>query len=82
MIEKVANPLDFNLEIIEPLIAELQKRFDDWQLTPVEHFKLKESGLSMEIKFNGKTYSYNLEQLKKLKDELSDPVINAVKEFA
>lgn len=82
MIEKTENPLGFNLEQVGILAGELQKVFDDWQKTPVKYFELEESGVSIEIKVKGKKYPYNLEQLKKLKVELADPVINAVKEFA
>lgn len=84
MIEKVENPLNLGLEQVESLLDELQKRFDGWHRTPVEYFELTEAniGIDIIIKKTGRQYSYNLEQLKSLKAELMDPVINAVKEFA
>lgn len=82
MIEKVQNPLGFNLAQVERMIVELQQVFDDWHKTPVEFFGLEESGVVVEIKIKGKKHPYNLEQLKKLKVELLDPVMVAAKEFA
>lgn len=85
MIEKVENPLDFNLEQVEILIAQLQKHKDDWEESPAAISglaSLDDSGVEIQIDFKGKKYPYNLEQLKRLKAELLNPLINAVKEIA
>lgn len=85
MIEKVENPLSLDLERVERLITQLQKCMDDWLESPASLSglaTLDESGVEIKITVKGKKHTYNLEQLKKLKAELLDPVINAVKEFA
>lgn len=83
MIEKTENPLGLNLKITNIFLAELQRHFDDWQASPAAIYEtLDESSISIDIEYQGKKHPYTLEQLKKLKAELSDPVINAVKEFA
>ena len=81
MIEKTENPLDFGLEQIEVLTLELQETFDSFNgdLSP---FALDESGVSIEIKTESGEYSYNLEQLKKLKAELEDPLMQSLKEVS
>ncbi|CAM2995155.1 hypothetical protein [Acinetobacter celticus] len=81
MIEKIENPLNFGLEQIEVLISELQETFDSFggDLGP---FALDESGVSIEIKTKSGEYSYNLEQLKKLKAELEDPLVQSLKEVS
>jgi len=85
MIEKVENPLSLDLERVERLITQLQKCMDDWLESPASlsgWATLEDSGVEIKIMYKGKEHTYNLEQLKKLKAELLDPVINAVKEFA
>jgi len=81
MIEKTENPLDFGLEQIDVLILELQETFDsfDGDLGP---FALDESGVSIDIMIKTGKYSYNLEQLKKLKAELEDPLMQSLKEVS
>ena len=81
MIEKTENPLDFGLEQIDFLILELQETFDsfDGDLGP---FALDESGVSIDIMSKTGKYSYNLEQLKKLKAELEDPLMQSLKEVS
>ena len=81
MIEKTENPLDFGLEQIEVLTLELQEIFDpfDGDLGP---FALDESGVSIEIKTKSGEYSYSLEQLKKLKAEIEDPLMQSLKEVS
>jgi len=41
-----------------------------------------QSGVSLEIKTTTGTYSYKLEQLKKLKAELEDPLVQSLKEVS
>ena len=81
MIEKTENPLDFGLEQIEVLTLELQETFDSFNgdLSP---FALDESGVSIEIKTESGTHSYDLAQLKKLKAELEDPLMQSLKEVS
>ena len=81
MIEKTENPLDFGLEQIEVLILELQETFDSFG-SDLGHFALDESGVAIEIKTKSGEYSYNLEQLKKLKAELEDPLMQSLNEVA
>lgn len=85
MIEKTENPLDLDLERVERLITQLQKCMDDWRESPASlsgWASLEDSGVEIKITVKGKRHSYNLEQLKKLKAELLDPVMVAAKEFA
>lgn len=81
MIEKIENPLNLGIEQVEAAIDELQKTFDafDGDLGP---FALDESGVMLEIKTTKKTYSYNLEQLKNLKAELENPMMQSLKEVS
>ena len=81
MIEKVENPLNLGLKQVDALITELQVQFDNFgdRLGP---FSLDESGVAMEIKTKSGTYSYNLAQLKLLRAELFDPVMNSLKEVS
>lgn len=81
MIEKIENPLDFGLEQIEVLISELQETFNSFH-TNLGPFALDESGVSIEIKTKSGEYSYDLEQLKKLKAELKDPLVQSLKEVS
>lgn len=81
MIEKIANPLNFGIEQIDVAITELQETFNAFSgdLGPLA---LDESGVSLEIKTTTGEYSYNLEQLKKLKAELEDPLVQSLKEVS
>lgn len=81
MIEKIENPLDFGLEQIEVLISELQETFNSFHAN-LGPFALDESGVSIEIKTKSGEYSYDLEQLKKLKTELEDPLVQSLKEVS
>lgn len=83
MIEKIDNPMGLSIHQVDLLINELQPTFDNFQNNPVEFLRLDESGISMEITTkSGKSASYNLEQLKKLKKQLSDPVMISRGEIA
>jgi hypothetical protein len=66
--------------ITSPL-NELQKTFDEYS-DDLGIFSLDESGISIEIKTKSSEYSYNLEQLKKLKVELEDPLLQSLKEVS
>ena len=81
MIEKTENFLDFGLEQIEVLISELQETFDEFHAN-LGPFALDEFGVSIEIKTKSGEYSYNLEQLKKLKAELEDPLMQSLKQVS
>lgn len=81
MIKKTENPLNFGLEQIEVLTLELQETFDSFG-GDLGHFALDESGVAIEIKTKSGEYSYNLEQLKKLKAELEDPLMQSLKEVS
>lgn len=75
MIENIDNPIELSLSQVELLIAELQPTYDKFQNNPIEFLRLDESGISMDITTkSGKYASYNLEQLKKLKKQMTDPV--------
>ena len=50
--------------------------------TTIGPFALDEFGVSIEIKTKSGEYSYNLEQLKKLKAELEDPLMQSLKEVS
>ena len=82
MIEKVENPLNLGLEQINAAISELQKTFDAYSMESLGCLSLDESGVSLEIKTTTGTYSYDLEQLKKLKAELEDPLLQSLKEVS
>jgi len=82
MIEKVENPLNLGLEQINAVISELQKTFDAYSMESLGCFSLDESGVSLEIKTTTGTYSYKLEQLKKLKAQLEDPLVQSLKEVS
>lgn len=79
MIEKIENPLNFGLDQVNILITELQKSFNEFNNDLVP-FSLDESGVSIEIKWKSGTHSYDLAQLKLLRAELVDPVVNSLKE--
>lgn len=82
MIEKVENPLNLGLEQINAAISELQKTFDAYSMESLGCLSLNESGVSLEIKTTTGMYSYDLEQLKKLKAELEDPLVQSLKEVS
>lgn len=85
MIQKIENPLELSLVGVEILIEELQKQFDQFIKDPIHEtlgLSLEESGVAIELKTKKNTYSYNLEQLKLLKAEMLDPVMNSVKEIS
>ena len=82
MIEKVENPMNLGLEQINAAISELQKTFDAYSMESLGCLSLDESGVSLEIKTTIGTYSYDLEQLKKLKAELEDPLVQSLKEVS
>lgn len=82
MIEKVENPMNLGLEQINAAISELQKTFDAYSMESLGCLSLDESGVSLEIKTTTGTYSYDLEQLKKLKAELEDPLLQSLKEVS
>jgi len=81
MIEKIENPLNLGLDQVDVLLAELQKTFDEYS-DDLGIFSLDESGVSIEIKTKSSEYSYSLEQLKKLKVELEDPLVQSLKEVS
>lgn len=82
MIEKVENPLSLKLDVIDVLIAELQKQFDLFSANVPDELSLDETGVSIEIEMTSGTYSYNLQQLKKLKTEMDDPLLQSLKEVS
>lgn len=82
MIEKVENPLSLKLDVIDVLIAELQKQFDLFSADVPDKLSLDETGVSIEIEMTSGTYSYNLQQLKKLKAEMDDPLLQSLKEVS
>lgn len=82
MIEKVENPLNLGLEQIEILITELQDSFDKYSQDLPEFLSLEESGCAIEIQTKNGEYSYNLEQLKKLKAEFDNPLVKSLKEVS
>ncbi len=85
MIQKTPDPLGLTLEGVEILIEQLQERFDQFVKDPIHEtlgLSLEESGVAIEIKTKKNTYSYNLEQLKLLKAEMLDPVMNSAKEIS
>ena len=84
MIQKIENPLGLRLEGVEILIAELQKQFDQFVEDPIHEtlgLSLEEAGVAIELKTKTGKYSYNLEQLKLLKAEMLDPVMNSAKKI-
>lgn len=82
MIERIENPAGLKLEHVEKLITELQQHFDENSKNLPCFFSLEESGVAIEITTTSCQYSYNLEQLKLLKIELLDPVMNSLKEVS
>lgn len=85
MIQKTPDPLGLTLEGVEILIEQLQERFDHFVKDPIHEtlgLSLEESGVAIEIRTKKNKYSYNLEQLKLLKAEMLDPVMNSAKEIS
>ena len=82
MIEKVENPIGLQLEHVESLITELQQHFDENSKKLTCFFSLEESGVGIEITTKSSSHYDNLEQLKLLKIELLDPVMNSLKEVS
>ncbi|MGE8572945.1 MAG: hypothetical protein ACN6NW_12995 [Acinetobacter amyesii] len=86
MLEKTENPLNLSLDLINKILPELQKTFDDYEDDPsmkVLGLTLEESGVCIEIKIKtGEEYSYSLEQLKKLKAELENPLVQSLQEVS
>lgn len=82
MIQRIENPLNLGVEQVEILIAELQDSFDKYSQDLPEFLSLEESGCAIEIQTKSSEYSYTLEQLKQLKKEFLDPVMNSVKEIS
>ncbi|WP_445344671.1 hypothetical protein [Acinetobacter bohemicus] len=81
MIEKTENSLNLGLEQVDVLIRELQSTFDEFS-NDLGLLSLDESGVSIEIKLKSSTHSYDLAQLKLLRAELVDPVVNSLKEVS
>lgn len=81
MIEKTENSLSLGLEQVDVLIRELQSTFDEFS-NDLGPLSLDESGVSIEIKLKSSTHSYDLAQLKLLRAELVDPVVNSLKEVS
>ena len=83
MILKVENPLDLNLNQVKILIDQLQQSFDQYSEDLPEYLSLDESGVAMEIETkSGVTHSYNLADLKLLKAQMTDPVVQSLKEVS
>lgn len=86
MIEKTENPLNLSLDVINEILPELQQQFDNYEDDPSMQalgLTLEESGVCIGLKTKGgDVYSYSLEQLKKLKLELEDPIFNSLKEMS
>ena len=82
MIQRIENPLNLELEQVEGLIPELQRQFDENSQLMGDFFTLEESGVSIEITLKTGQYNYDLQQLKGLKAEMLDPVMNSAKEIS
>lgn len=86
MLEKTENPLNLSLDLINKILPELQQQFDDYEDDPsmkALSLTLEESGVCIEIKTTaGEQYSYSLEQLKKLKAELENPLVQSLQEVS
>lgn len=82
MIEKIKNPLNLNIDVVNGLIPELQMAFDAYSAEMPDGFSLNEAGVAIEIEMTTGTYSYDLEQLKKLKAEFEDPLFQSLKEVS
>lgn len=71
------NPLNLQLNHVEQFIAELQPTFDKHSSDMPEGFSLSEDGVAIEITLKSKTdgstktHSYNLANLKKLREQLN-----------
>lgn len=86
MVEKIENPLNLSLNLINKILPELQQQFDNFEQDPFAMklaLSLEDSGVCIEIKTNtGDEYSYSLEQLKKLKAELENPLVQSLQEVS
>ncbi|WP_180007937.1 hypothetical protein [Acinetobacter sp. YH16057] len=86
MIKKTENPLNLSLDLINKILPELQQQFDNFEQDPFAmkfDLTLEESGVSIEIKTKaGDEYSYSLGQLKKLKAELENPLVQSLQEVS
>lgn len=86
MLEKTENPLNLSLDLINEILPELQQQFDNFGQDPFAMkfgLTLEESGVCIEIKIKtGEQYSYSLEQLKKLKAELENPLVQSLQEVS
>lgn len=81
MIEKIENPLNLRIEQVDAAINELQKTFDSFNRNSGA-FEVDESCVLLEIKTRKETYSYSLEQLKKLKAEMLNPLVKSLGEMS
>ena len=71
-----SNPLNFDLEHINKIIDYLQSEYDLYlsKFGDTGFLCLEESGVSIEFSVRGKgTFSYSLEQCKKLQIEMTQP---------
>lgn len=71
-----SNPLNFDLEHINKIIDYLQSEYDSYtsKLNDFGFLSLEESGVSIKFSVREKgTFSYSLEQCKKLKIEMTQP---------
>ncbi len=84
MIAKTENPLNLDLLYIQTLIDDMRPTLDRWEQAPTPGLLLTAAAIKITIMSwdTGQIHEYSLEQLLKLQEELSDPVINAVKEIA
>lgn len=86
MLEKTENPMNLSLDLINKILPELQKQFDDFadgQIANKLGLTVEESGVCIEIKIKtGEEYRYSLEQLKKLKAELENPLVQSLQEVS
>lgn len=82
MIEKVENLLDLTLDQVEEYIADLQPSFDRYQNDLPFGLTLKETGCTVTLSTKTKTATYNLEQLKKLKAEMLNPLVKSLGEMS
>lgn len=80
MIEKTENPLNLGLEQIDPAIDELQKTFDTFA-GDLGSFTINETFVALHITTSTGEYSYDLAQLKKLKAEIEDPLLQSLGEM-
>lgn len=82
MIEKVENPLDLTLEQVEVYIAELQQSFDRHHGNLPLWLTLNETGCMITLYTETEEATYSLEQLKKIKAEMLNPLVMSASEVA